>query len=125
MSNIILCNISDALDIISEERLYWINDVLDALGVPEETYNVSNIDKYRENMDALGIDVVLSSSGEVKVYKLQWADDGINQGWLPRTDDYLVAHWKEPTRVKRIDGKELYYEIHLNEWSILSFRENK
>jgi len=123
MSNTILCNLSDVLDIIEEERLYWANDVLDALGVPEEVYDSKSIDEYRENMSALGIDVELGTSGDVKIYKLEWSE--IHHGWLPRTEDHLVAHWKDPKRVKRISGKEVYYELHLDEWSILNMRESK
>jgi hypothetical protein len=125
MSNVILCNLSDAQKIIEEERLYWVNEVLDALGVPEETYNVSTIEEFRINMDTIGVDVELGSGGEVKVYKLEWHEDGLQEGWLPRTNDHLVAHWKEPRRVRRIDGINVYYEIHLNEWSVLNMRENK
>lgn len=125
MGNVILCNLSDANYIIEEERFYWISDVLDALSVPEEVYDSKTIDEFRDKMDDFGIEVELSTDGSVKVYKKQWYEDGEeNVGWLPATKDHLVAQWNEPTRVKRVEGKEVYYEIHLNEWSILNMRRS-
>ena len=124
MSNIILGNLSDAVKTIEEERLFWTNDVLDALGIPEEAFEVDSIDEYRNNLDELGIEVELSTNGLVNIYKKEW-HQGLSEedsGWLPAEKEHLVAQWKEPTRIQKIDGKDVYYEIHLNEWSILNIR---
>ncbi|KKL28686.1 hypothetical protein LCGC14_2372650 [marine sediment metagenome] len=125
MTEIILCNLSDANKIINEERLYWVNEVLDALSVPEETYDVSTIDEYRANMDELGIEVELRTSGDVDVYKKEWHEGETEEssGWLPPTKEHLVAQWREPTRIRKVEGKDVYYELHLNEWSILNMRK--
>jgi hypothetical protein len=125
MSNIILCNLSDANSIIDEERLYWVFDVLDYIGIPEEVYESKTIDEFRHSMDQYGIDVELSTNGEVRIYKKEWFNGKLVSDWLPATDDQLIGHWKEPTRIIKINGREYYYEIHLNEWSILNMRRKK
>ncbi len=117
----ILCNLSDANDIINEEREFWITDVLDALKIPDEVFEASSIDDFRFLMEERGIEVQLSTTGEVNVYRKEWYDGTSeeNSGWLPSTDEHLVAQWKTPTRTKKLDeNKEVYYEITLNEWSI-------
>ena len=116
---IILCNLSDANNIILEARSEWINNVFDILNIPDEVFNVNDIRSYRMNMEELGIEVILDSNGEVNVYRKVWHDDGFNAGWLPVTDKDLVAQWKTPERIMRTDdGKNVYYEIHLKSWSI-------
>lgn len=125
MSNVILCNISDANNIIKEERENWIYNVLVMLNVTEEILDsVPNVDKYRYHMYELGIEVELQSNGNIDIYKKQPYMDQAGEitDWLPPTKDHLVAQWKEPTRVKKVEGKNVYYEIHLNEWSILNMR---
>lgn len=124
MSNVILCNLSDANTIIEEERLYWVFDVLECVGIPEEVYDVASIDEYREKMDVYGVDVELITNGEVYIYKKEWYE-GPNEeesGWLSPTKDHLIGHWKEPIRIMKMDDKGIHYEIHLNEWSILNTR---
>jgi hypothetical protein len=123
MSNIILCNISDAKKTIDEERLHWIFDVLEALGVPDEVFDVADIRDYRYNMEEFGIEVESHSNGNIDVYKKQWYDGPNEQsGWLPAQKEHLVAQWKEPYYVRRIEGRNAYYEIHINEWSILNMK---
>jgi hypothetical protein len=124
MSSIILCNLSDAHQIIDDERMFWISDVLDALGIPEEVFNAKTIDEYRDSIGALGVEIELTSIGNVNVYKQEWHDGGPdNSGWLPTTSKHLVAQWKEPTYIRKVEGKDVYYEVHLNEWSILNVRK--
>lgn len=126
MGNIILCNLSDARKSIEEEKLYWISSVLSALDVSEEILNVADIRDFRYDMEELGIEVELCTDGCVNVYKKQWHEGNSEEetDWLPVTEDHLVAQWKEPTYIKKIDGNDVYYEIHLNEWSILNMRQN-
>ena len=122
--SIILCNLSDANKIIDDERSHWISEVLDALEVPEEAYNSKSVDEFRSTMNELGIDVILNTNGNVDIYKKQWYNGSgdENSGWLPPVKENLVAQWKEPERIKKVEGKETYYEIHFNEWSILNMR---
>lgn len=126
MSNVILCNLSDARKSIEEERLYWVSDVLDALGVPDEVFGATDIRDFRYDMEGFGIEVELCADGCVNVYKKQWHEGKTEEDsdWLPPTEDHLVAQWKEPTYVKKIEGNEVYYELHINEWSILNMRRN-
>jgi len=125
MSDVILCNISDANDVITEARNEWVVSVLLELGVTEEIVFLNDIREFRYNVsEGLGIEVELMSSGEVKIYKKRW-HNGVNdnsQGWLPIKKDNLVAHWKQPARIRKVDGEKVFYEIHLNEWSFANAR---
>ena len=67
-------------------------------------------------MDEFGIEIVLMPEGNVDVYKLEWYDGAHGEGWLPATKDHLVGQWTSPERVKRIEGRDVYYEIHIKEW---------
>ena len=124
MSAIVLCNLSDVNEIIEEERLSWMNDVFDALEIPDEVFDVSNISEYRAEMEELGIEIILYATGEVNVYKKTWYE-GLTEetsGYLPVKKEHIVAQWENPTRIRRINGNEVYYELHLNEWSIANMR---
>lgn len=123
MADIILCNLSDANEIINEARLDWINDVFDTLQIPEDVFNVADIREYRLNMNDLGIEVLLHANGDVDVYKKIWHETRYNAGWLPVSEEQLVAQWKTPKRTMRVQGKNLYYEIQLNEWAITNFKK--
>jgi hypothetical protein len=124
MSSIVLCNLSDAVSVIAEEREQWTLGVLASLGVSEDLVGAANIDEFREGMEQLGIEVIESSAGKINIYKKVWHDGESEElsGWLPATDKNLVAQWDEPKYIKKIEGKDVYYEIHLNEWSILKTR---
>ena len=127
MGRVVLCNISDAHDVILEERHEWIHDVLIGLGLPEETIAQSgDIDTYRYLMGEEGIEVEMTSNGDVNIYKMRWHNGPteFTSDWLPPDEDSLVGQWKEPTYVRKIAGKEVYYELHLNEWSILNMRHD-
>jgi len=127
MQSVILCNISDAVSVVNEARHDWIIGVLDALNVQKDIYNSQNIDRYREKMEELGVEVELSTAGDVNIYKKTWREGRVPEesGWLPATENNLIAQWKEPTYTKRIDGKETYYEIGLNEWSSVKKKTNE
>lgn len=117
MSNIILCNLSDANEMISEAQKEWVENLLLALNIDEGMLD-DDIYVFRSKMEEIGIEVVLYSSGEVDVFKKVWFDDGFNQGWLPAEKKNLVGQWKLPEKIKKIDEKGVYYEIHLKEWTI-------
>lgn len=128
MTETILCELSDASEVTEEARDEWIIDVLLSLGVSEELIELGyssgdDYDEFRYSMNELGIDIELLSNGEVNVYKKVWVDGPTEEssGWLPPAQEHLVAQWKNPERVKRIsqNGDEVYYELHLREWSII------
>lgn len=118
MSEIILCDLSDANEVIDDARSDWINDVFDVLNIPDDVFDATDIRDYRMNMEDLGIEVILYSNGEVNVFRKVWHDDGFNAGWLPATDKHIIAQWKTPERVLKNDGKDVYYEIHVDAWSV-------
>jgi len=125
MSNVILCNLSDAQEVIEEARDEWIVSVLLALDVPEEFVEMgfSGLDDYDDfqlAMSEMGIEIELLSNGEVNVYKQVWLD-GPESGWLPSKPEHLVAQWNTPERVKRVNPErtEVYYEIHTKAWSLM------
>ena len=131
MADVILCNLSDASEVADEARDEWIVNVLLSLGVSEELVEMGfsdgkDYEEFRYSMNEAGIDVELLSNGEVNVYKKVWLDGHTedDSGWLPPTSDHLVAQWKNPERVKRIskDKSEVYYELHLREWSVADMR---
>lgn len=119
---VILCNLSDANKVINEEREYWISDVLDTLEIPDAVFDATDIDDFRARMEEQGVEVQLSTTGDVDVYRKEWFKGSSEEssGWLPPTEEHLVGQWREPKRIKKIDktDKSVYYEIHLNEWSI-------
>jgi len=126
MDNVVLCNLSDAPQVIKEEKHLWIRNVLMGLGLSEEMLDNSSkdVDKYRHLMGEEGIEIETNSNGDVNIYKMQW-HEGTTEStsdWLPPVKEHLVGQWKEPTYIKKIDGKDVYYELHLNEWSILNMR---
>ena len=122
MGQVILCNLSDANQLIDEARIDWTYGVLYSLGVPEDMLDPSDIQEFRYNMEGFGVEVELISNGDVNIYKKQWHDGRTedDSDWLPPTPDHLVAQWKEPKRIMKKEGRDVYYEIHLNEWSILN-----
>lgn len=123
MSNTILCNLSDANSIIEEERLYWIFELLDFLGVPDETYDAESMDEFRLLMAEYGLEVEMKTNGDVDVYKLPWHEGETEEksGWLSPAPEYLVGHWNNnPNRIKVSEGINVYYRIELDEWSVIS-----
>lgn len=127
-TEIILCNLSDANDTIKEAREEWIIEVLVSIGVPEDTielgFDDNSRDDYIYRMNELGISIELYSNGEVDVYKKVWVN-GLTEessGWLPPTEKHLIAQWKTPEKVRRIKENEVYYELHLREWSMSNMR---
>ena len=122
MAEIVLCNLSDANNITEELKLEWTKKVLISLNISQETLNLSNsdINAFRAKMNEVGIEVITCTSGTVEVFKKKWLKD--LEEWLPPTNKHLVAKWKPPTRVKRIDKKGYYYELHLNTWSVFKIK---
>jgi len=120
----VLCNLSDTNSTISEIRDEWIIEVLLSLGISEEIIELGFEDSsrkdYMDEMADLGIDIELYSSGKVDVYKKVWIEGDTEEtsGWLPPTKKHLVAQWETPEKIRKIDGSEVYCELHLREWSV-------
>lgn len=132
MTDIILCNLSDANATADEARTEWVIEVLVALDISEELIEMgfsdgNDYDEFKYSMNELGIDIELHSNGDVDVYKKVWVDGPTEEecGWLPSAREHLVAQWENPERVRRIskDKSEVYYELHLKEWSIADMRQ--
>lgn len=125
----ILCNISDANDTIEEVRDEWVIEVLLALDVPEDIVELGFDDTgwndYVYEMNDLGLTVELYSNGEVDIYKKVWFQGASEEdsGWAPPKKQHLVAQWKIPEKVRRIDKGEVYYELRLREWSVANVRK--
>ena len=126
MGDVILCNISDANQLIIESREQWLAEILLGLGVSQEILNMAqtNIQEFRFQMEGLGVEVDLKTTGEVDVFKKIWHEDAAPEkcGWLPTNKSCLVAQWREPKKIRRVEGKDVYYEIQLNNWSVLNSR---
>lgn len=120
MSKTILCNISDHLQVIEEERQRWVLWVLINLKIPESVIeNYNNIDVYRHELDKRGIEVDYNiSNGQINVYKKKFYNSGKISGWLDPTEDNLIGQWKRPRIIKKLDSNGPYYEMQLREWSI-------
>ena len=118
---VILCNLSDTVKTIDEEREKWMYDVLSSLGVNDSIFSLP-IDQFRDKMEEIGVEVELFSNGDVNIYKKQWHRGKTEErsGWLPSKKENIIAQWKKPRIVKRIDGKYVYNEIHINEWSAIN-----
>ena len=50
MPPVLLCNISDVVAVINEEKAQWVSRILEILGVPEEVLKISDIDEYRNRI---------------------------------------------------------------------------
>lgn len=125
MADVILCNISDANKVVEEEKNFWIQDVLLGLGVSEDTIaSAEDIDEYLYLMNQLGIEVEYKTTGEVLIYKkaMHRGPDGEEVDWLNPSEENLIAHWKSPTFVRKVEGRDVYYEVHLNKWSSFNMR---
>jgi len=128
VAEIILCNLSDAKEVIEEARDEWIINTLLALDIPEEVieagYDALKRDDYIYEMNERGITIELYSNGEVNVYKQVWVNGQTDEqsGWLPPNKKHLVAQWKLPEKVKRVEGNDVYYEIRLKQWSVANVR---
>lgn len=121
MSDVILCNLSDANKTIEEFRKEWILEVLTSLGVPQSLIE-KDISEFRFQIsEDYGVEIELVSNKEVNVYKKQWNNSSKEelQSWLPVTKENLVAQWKEPMRIKKIENDNVFYEIHLDAWSFV------
>lgn len=126
----ILCDLSDANSIIKEIKNEWIVEVLSGLGIAEDIIELGlsgNYEEYISAMNELGISIELFSGGEINIYKKVWFD-GVSEdssGWLPVSDKHLIAQWKRPEKIRRVENStgKLHYEIHFKQWSVPSIKK--
>jgi hypothetical protein len=121
MGEVVLCNTSDANEVLRDLRKAWVYDLLSALGI--EADDTTDQIEARGVLSGLGIRIDLRSNGEeIDVYKCEWRGSEDSGGWLPPQKKHLIAQWKRPKYVRRVDGKDLYYELHLDKWSMVSVK---
>lgn len=103
MSNIILANRGDEQKIVAEEKEEWVYQVLLALGIDEKILTELDNKDIVDFLNTVGIEIFDNLGEEsVKIVK----------------NNKTVAEWKQPKFILKKDGKEYYYEIHLNEWAL-------
>lgn len=118
MSDVLLCNTGDANKIVIEARSEWIDSVLSDLGISIGEIDKQNISALRGELMQHGILVDYNiATEEVNIYKCSWHSDQFQEGWLPPETKNIIAQWKRPSYIKKIEGRDIYYEIHLNKWS--------
>ena len=100
---VVLCNRGDERKVIEDLRQDWVQDVLVAIGVPEQIFE----DKM-DNNDAR--DLLISM--EIEVWKKHDGTIDILR------QSKLVAQWKKPKITMIKEDKEFYYEIKTNEWAL-------
>jgi hypothetical protein len=124
MSDILLCDISDANQILQNKRKEWVYNILEVLEIPEEIINCADTGQLRGGLNQFGIHIeTLSGGEEINIYRQEWYGDQDAGGWLPPKPKHLIAQWKRPKYIRKVEGKNVYYELHLNEWSMV--RERK
>lgn len=100
MGETILVDKEDLTSTIEEEKQIWLTKVLTALGVNEKRLEKDDVKEY---LMGLQIEVWNNlASGTIDIFK----------------NSKMVAQWKAPRTVMRKEGKDIYYEIYLNEWAL-------
>ena len=128
--DVYLCDISKAKSTIDDIKAEWVEEVLSVLGVPDDIIKTDDIYYFRHIAGKMGIDVDHCSSGDIRIYKKKWhkvivINNGVEEdvgGWLLPEKEDLVGEWKEPIYIRKVENKKVYYELHLNQWSILDTR---
>ena len=104
MSKVILADIEDYQKIIAEEKEEWIYQVLVALGIPEELI----VDSSNEEV----LDYITANNIEIFDHVAEESVEILREG-------KVVAEWKAPKLVRKIDDKGThYYEVSINEWAL-------
>lgn len=94
---IVLANKGEEQKIVEEEKEEWIREVLSALGVPEEAFELEDIKEY---LITANIEIWNNAGESIDIYK----------------DEEIVAQWKGVEFVL-IKDKPLYYELHIDAWA--------
>lgn len=110
---IILADRTDELPAVEEERQAWLQKVLVALGADKDIIKDNTIGA-KNHIESLGLDVVLKRD-EIDIFRYEFEEI---DGRFVEKDKYLVAQWFEPKFILKTDGKDKYYEIHIDEWAL-------
>lgn len=121
-NNIVLCDVDNVHSTIEELRQEWAIDILNKFGIHE--INLDSIEDIQLTLAQIGLEIVNNISDKsIKVYKRELVKKSNgNEYYLPETDKDLIAEWNMPKFIKIIGIGEVYYELHLNEWSIFNIR---
>jgi hypothetical protein len=98
---IILADRGSEQKVIEEERQEWVVEVLVAMGIPSEAFELED-NELRNYLSTTGIEVWRGFDGSINIYE----------------DDEIVAQWKVPKLVLiKETPKKWYYEIHIDAWA--------
>jgi hypothetical protein len=98
---IILADRGNEQKIIDEEKQEWLTEVLLAMGVPAEAFELES-HEIKNYLSGVEIEIWRNVDGTIDVYK----------------SDEIVAQWKVPKLVLiKETPRKWYYEIHINAWA--------
>jgi hypothetical protein len=98
---LVLADRGDEQNVIEEERQEWLNEVLVALEVPVQAFELE-LEELRDYLASVEIEIWSHANGTLDIYK----------------NDEIVAQWKEPRLVLiKETPKKWYYEIHIDAWA--------
>jgi len=98
---IVLSDRGDEQNVIEEEKQEWLNEVLIALDVPVQAFEL-DIQDMRDYLISVEIEIWNNHDGTMDVYK----------------GESVVAQWKIPKLILiKETPKRWYYEIHLDSWA--------
>lgn len=127
--SVILCDIDDLDEVISEEKQAWLQRVLIALGA-EEAEIAQNTYEAKEHLTRLGLDVWRHHDGSIEILRpeyiqvpIEMTDDETGE---PMTMTHRlesrqkkVAEWLPPEVVRIREGRRNdHYRITLREWAL-------
>lgn len=96
----ILADRGDERKIIQEEKEEWLADVLLAMEIPKELFDL-NIEDMKEYLSTINVEIWENHDETLDIYK----------------NDEIVAQWKKPKLILIKDKPRWYYEIHINAWA--------
>jgi len=97
---LVLADRGDEQKVIEEEKHDWLVEVLLALGISEQLFEL-DMEDMKEHLSSSNIEVWNNYDGALDVYK----------------NDEIVAQWKVPRLILIKDKPNWYYEIHIDSWA--------
>jgi len=106
---VIIVKRSEEKEVEQREKSRWIRDILKKMGIPGiedwgDNLTMNDLRRIRKELKMLSVDIIDDS------------DNGIDIYWNME----LIAEWKRPTYILRVDPNEIdqkykyYLEMHLN-----------
>jgi hypothetical protein len=107
-------------EIEAQEQSRFVKSIFEALEIPvefnpDEPYSIDDRLRLRSSLNSYNINIIGDIDGGLKIFV--------------KTD--LIAEWKKPHYVLKIDGsqidpnKKLYLEMHINFWSVFESEVDK